>query len=341
MDLSFNHIGNAGMVALADAFEAVTATSSSSSSSTSTRLDLKELRISAIEMDQDGVAALGRIINGTKEGMGMRVGLEVLDVSANNFGPIGCSELASALCVDGEGFSCSLQGFDISSNNIGHQGTLHVAKLLGRCPGMQKLKLTSNGIGAKGIASLGEVAASGGLVNLVVLDLSHSKMGPFAAASIAAVLGSSHNLQKFVGASNALEDAGIVVIADSLKRSKCRTTLSFLSLSSTSMGDDGLCALADAIVEIPNLYSLDLGRNKVGMAGIDCLSASLLKCPKLYFLSLKDTPSLTSADSLARVFEWSLVQRVELRGCSFRTKDKATLTAVWVAAGKDENHLIF
>ena len=199
--------------------------------------------------------------------------LQELGICGLNLRDAGAALIAQAVVANK-----SLVNLHMANNYIGEQGAGALGTML-MTPGLQlaTLVLNNNGFGEMGVKKLAEALVSN--TSLSFLDLDGCGVGDQGAVTLAKVLQQNRNLThlRLSGdATNTLSDDEYESYADgrTLVRAKDIT-------------DEGLQALADAIVAGAQLQELRLRCNRIGPSGARILAAALLETETLRILDLE------------------------------------------------------
>ncbi|CAK0876893.1 unnamed protein product, partial [Prorocentrum cordatum] len=186
--------------------------------------------------DREAVKALFRRMSRAQLG-----GVTILDfdgmpppTAAQVAGLAGCLRLCARL-----------ERLDLNNCNIGPPGAQALAKALPSMPGLQVLRLDTNGIGG---------------------------IGDDGAQALAKALPSMPRLQHLHLASNGIGDDGAQALAKALPS---MPGLQHLRLASNGIGDDGAQALAKALPSMRGLQVLRLDSNGIGDDGAQALKSAL------------------------------------------------------------------
>ena len=190
----------------------------------------------------------------------------------HHFLKINCSGRLTRLYLDGNGldYSCAvqlarmvpvfkpLQKLFLNNNSLGGKSFEDgvIPKLLRGLPSLECLNLASNNLGDLSVHHL--VQYSGTCIkHLTHLDLSHNYISSTGAATLAETVLCYSNLKHLSIGGNPLEDAGIQNLSHSLADS----SLEYLNVSDTEMGDEGLVILASTLQSNSSLCTLILHSN--------------------------------------------------------------------------------
>jgi len=143
------------------------------------------------------------------------------------------------------------------------------------------LVLAENIVGSIGAASLAEAVPY--VKELILYDTSLGSAGAMQLASAV----SDSALEVLDICHNNIEDVGAKSLAQSLKKPSCHLT--WLSLTSNSIGEDGIEEIANSIASNKNLRELRLSRNFPGLSGLTALAKSLQNNATLKVLALKSS----------------------------------------------------
>ena len=176
LQLAHNHIGDAGLAALANAF-----------ASRGPLPHFKKLDLSDNDCGDAGMGTLAEVL-----GAGAVPTLEKLLLSSNDIGDDGAAFLASALA-----HLPNLVELTLDDNAISDEGlaSLAAAFALGALPQLRKLALDDNYITGDGLAGFAAAMMAPSLPDAVwalpaleMLDLDGNEFGPYGCAELAAVL---------------------------------------------------------------------------------------------------------------------------------------------------------
>jgi len=153
---------------------------------------------------------------------------------------------------------------------------------------LKQLYLTNNDIGDKGCAAVAGAAAA--VPNLELLYLARNHIGNDGLAALAEKASRSSMWQLVLTENEPIGDAGAIALAQAVSKepSTAFVNLKWLFLDSTSIGDKGVEALADAMVSgLPSIERLALHNCKLTNKGLGHLAraiekGALAKCQYLY-----------------------------------------------------------
>lgn len=199
--------------------------------------------------------------------------LEVLDLAHNALSPDHLRPIMEGLCttfVDKSNLITSVLVLDLSYCSLGIQGASELAKYLPRNPDLGILKLTSNELSDDGVAFIGDAVTM------------------------------NHQLMELYLDSNAITDAGLSRLAQSLDNA-----LEVFSLSNNSIKDIGVIDLAQALMSPDNnIEELLLIGNPLTIKAVQALNIAL-KMSHLKKLSLSFSEEQENIE--AQHFEQHLV----------------------------------
>ena len=209
LDLTDNHIGDDGAVALAEGLKDHTS--------------LLELRLGYNYITSQGALALVEVLQHNH--------LQHLDLSVNSIGPESMAALVDVICAD------SLQKLQLCGSGL-YLEDIVLSAGLKSCGQLVELDLSINDIGSHGVSSLAEGLKS--CRQLVKLDISNNIIGSYDMSSLAEGLQYCTNLQVLNLSNNNITSDGIAAIVGVMK--SCRY-LQELDLSWNSIGMDGAAVL--------------------------------------------------------------------------------------------------
>ena len=226
----------------------------------------------------------------------LRADHEVAAALCRKVGLRGCKELREARVVD-------WRKNDLSAADLAVFGTLGSV-----LPALVYLTLVENSgaAGPDGVQRLAEGLGAGALPAVTELDLVGLHVGDAGASALAAALGRGNLPRlKCLGLNSCgIGDAGLVALAPALRR---RPALTFLDLTSSPLGNEGLAAFVAppppaGALPLPTgglkkLRTLDLSYTQVTDAGCAALAAALDSgaLPALELLTLNGTPASAAA----------------------------------------------
>jgi Ran GTPase-activating protein (RanGAP) involved in mRNA processing and transport len=202
--------------------------------------------------------------------------LRSLDLGDNVIGPLGCKVLMAALETN-----TTLLKLDLSWNQCGHSGLGEGPKSIGRALSLngtlQELHLVSNQMQESGVKAI----AAGWLDRLVktgasalkVLDLSVSHVG----------------------------DAGARELSLALAHPQCKAT--HLSLNRSTLGDEGVLALATAVEASKELRRISLsGNHNLRAESIEALLRAFSRSSSLLDVDIEDSLHIARDEARANRF---------------------------------------
>lgn len=154
---------------------------------------------------------------------------------------------------------------------------------------MKQVYLTNNQIGDRGCVAIAAVAEV--LPNLEVLYLARNQIGDEGLAALAEKAARAPKLWQLILTENAsLGDEGVIAMADAVSKEPTTafTSLRWLFLDSTSVGDKGIEALSKAMIRgLPNVERLALHNCKLTNKGLVAIATAidagaLANCQYLY-----------------------------------------------------------
>jgi CheY-like chemotaxis protein/Ran GTPase-activating protein (RanGAP) involved in mRNA processing and transport len=158
------------------------------------------------------------------------------------------------------------------------------------CP-VKELSLTSNGIGADGVALLVDFLEGKGkpkgtkvMPYLDRLDLSNNKLGNDGLAKLTRAVAKRNgmHLVELRLSNNGIGHGGIETMMNKL----LQHNLVSLSLDKNAIGDQGCQLVAASLNGMKSLSRLNLGFNQIGSRGVNSLMRSLVACDSIQYLSL-------------------------------------------------------
>lgn len=154
---------------------------------------------------------------------------------------------------------------------VRNKGAEALAKALETDSMLQHLELCSNSIGDKGAAAVAKALKSNKA--LKYLDLSNNLIGDEGAEALAKALTCNTALEKLDLNVNCVRFAGAAALAEVLESNN--TTLQYLYIGATFIGDKGAVALAKTLETNVSLLHLGLHFNSIGDVGVTELAKAL------------------------------------------------------------------
>ena len=310
LELSLNHIGDEGALALAHSIESC--------------LSLHTLNLSCNNIGDDGAMAIVKAIASkhdknfnfhlwnndiTKHGadaLFQDINTNSLDIDSRNIGSSGAAIVLSSLVKyknEGQALTDALNGLftlNLSCNSIGDDGAKVLADTLKNCFNLKSLNLSRNSIGSEALADVlkhctslhtldisdnnicvaGVQALAGALkyhTDLHTLNISCNSLG---AVALADLIKHCPNLCKLIIADNSIGVHGSQVLADAIKYCK---NLHILDISRNNIGVEGATVLAEHCIK---LQTLDISHNNIGVEGATVLADAIKHCVKLQTLDI-------------------------------------------------------
>jgi len=197
--------------------------------------------------DRDAVAALQ-----SKVCQAVLAGVEDLDFTQLPWGPEELASLAKALTHMPLARSLDL---DPLKHGMSADG-IHAFFSHGALP-LKELLLGNNSLGDSGTVALAEAFAAGKMPFIELLRIGDSNIGDVGGLAIAKAIGGGHvpKLHNLRMQKNRLTSRSVVPLAQGIKEAKLKLTC--LMLYSNEMDDDGLLALADALVATGSIETLN------------------------------------------------------------------------------------
>lgn len=215
-------------------------------------------------------AALNRLL----EGLGSKSMVREFNLSSNMFGNRGAVVLVRFL----EGRQRSetpmprLDRLDLSNNNLGDDGTTQLTRAISKRSQVHlvDLKLSSNGIGAGGIETIMNKLLQH---NLISLSLDKNSIGDQGCQLVAASLQSMTALSRLNLSFNQIGSRGIISLMRTLVGCESMT---YLGLSGNILRISGAIALAFTLAQHPRLEEVDLDNCCLGQAAQCHLAAGII-----------------------------------------------------------------
>ncbi|XP_068690870.1 NLR family CARD domain-containing protein 3-like [Montipora foliosa] len=272
LDLSHNHVDDAGFKSLSEALKVNTCLTTLKlswneigaggaeflSEALKDNTSLTTLDLSYNQVDAAGAKSLS-------EALKVNTCLTTLKLSWNEIGAVGAESLSETLKVN-----TSLTTLDLRSSKIGPAGAKSLSEALKVNTCLTTLNLSYNQVDAASAKSLSEAVK----VNtcLTTLDLSKNETSSAGAKSLSEALKDNTSLTTLDLSHNHVDDAGVKSLSEALKVNTCLTTL-YLNKNETSSA--GAKSFSEALKDNTSLTTLDLSYNQVDAAGAKSLSEAL------------------------------------------------------------------
>ena len=298
LELSLNHIGDEGALALVHSIESC--------------LSLHTLNMSCNCVGDDGAMAIAKAIvskhdknfnlhlwnnNITKHGadallqIKKDINFKSLDIYSRNIGSSGAAAVSLFLAkyksegqapTDASNDFQKLFTLNLSCNSIGNVGAKELAGTLkiGSHLKLTSLNLSSNSIGFDGTTALADTLKY--CTALGTLDISNNNICVAGVKALACALKHCVDLHTLNISCNRLQD-GAVALSDLIKHCP---NLCKLIIADNSIGVHSSPVLADAIKYCKNLHILDISRNNIGVKGATFLADAIKYCKNLHILDI-------------------------------------------------------
>ncbi|KAI9349883.1 hypothetical protein DFJ73DRAFT_402778 [Zopfochytrium polystomum] len=225
---------------------------------------LERLELQACGLDDSAILIFSESVTQTRDAR-----LTKLDLSFNNFGPIGSTSFARALA-----HLRRITDLDLSWNNLGVEGARALAAAVPSCQSLSIMKLSRTSLSSPGCEALMTALASHD--GLLELGLDTIGIDDNAARSISFFLRTNMSLQRLCLRGNELSNDGAAAIAQALGVNQMLRTL---DLSFNNIGDDGASALSTlGLCHNFVLSDLSLEFNKISDAGATAIATALPVC---------------------------------------------------------------
>ena len=199
-------------------------------------------------------------------------------VHSNDLKSAGVIKLASALKL-----LCNLKELDFSNVQIMEDAANDIAEIIFRNNKMEKLWLNDNHLKAAGIKAICKSLKQN--VSLKLLNVNNSNITEEVADDIAAVIANNLLLTHFYVGNNKLKSAGVIRIANALKKLHCLRELDF---SGNQITEDAANDICEIIASNSQLEELSLSDNKLKVVGIQIICKGLKGISNLRLLHLEN-----------------------------------------------------
>jgi Ran GTPase-activating protein (RanGAP) involved in mRNA processing and transport len=249
--------------------------------------------------------------------LALRTGLRVFAADACNLTSTEASLLADGLLGNGS----TLESFSLSQNErLGADGARVLARALEGNSMLQRLHLSSCGIGSEGAAAVATAMADGGIAALRQLTLDRNALGDDGASALANALRTDSHVVAIDLSSNQIGAPGMSALATALTLNP-ETAVEDLWLKSNSAGDAGAEALAGLLRRNTKIRTLALWGNAISDGGGEAIERSLRQNRELEQLALHEHNSIRS-EPLAIKLEAAAARNAEAHargGAGMRT----------------------
>ncbi|KAF6262551.1 hypothetical protein COO60DRAFT_614938 [Scenedesmus sp. NREL 46B-D3] len=168
----------------------------------------------------------------------------------------------------------SLEELDFSGMKLSFDGWCTLLEACSKSKSLQVLSLKGCELGALGEEAQEKLARCIGACKLAVLDVSQNQLGDSFVLILSEQVAGSDSLTVLDLSENSITDDGVTVLAGVLDVDGLSCPLKQLDLSFNRLQDNGCCALASMMANVP-LLALELEGNLIGDPGCVALAAAL------------------------------------------------------------------
>lgn len=201
-------------------------------------------------------------VRACKEALVSQKGIEALA-----FKNVGCSPEACEAIAELVQCKASLKKLHLYNNMSDNRGAQAIARLLTECPKLEDFMMVSSRVKEEGGQAL--VKALEGK-SMRSLNLSDNFLGPETGTMLAAPLASMAHLSTLNLSETSLEDEGVMAIAQALEGAA--PNLEVLELAANEITGEGCQDLCEALAKKDNLRVLNLKENELGDKGAVCVA---------------------------------------------------------------------
>ncbi len=243
------------------------------------------LQMVHLRVDDDTATALASAVQ--------QCPLKKLDLAYNLITSVGAKAFAMALQ------DCGLESLLLGRNSIEEEGTKYIAKVLAKgLTNLRTLDLSRNGIKDEGLFALAEALPLSRLDTLLVDQNALTFAG--LERLCLALPESPQLLNLSIGNNTALENKGIILLAETLKF----TNLERLSVQACGFDDQGLAKLAEEVGKSPTMELLDISSNNlITDTGLSKLMECLKTHRTMHTIKMNTNNSRTSLGKRKQVEE--------------------------------------
>ena len=372
IDLSWNHIGEAGAQALAEALKINTS-------------------VTTIALYQNNIGDAGA--QALAEALKTNTSVKEIDLKGNNIGEAGAQALAEALKIN-----TSVTTIALYQNNIGDAGEQAVQQIMAYTsrneleqllqrirandPTLTTINLSYKDIGAAGAQALAEALKTN--TSVTTINLHYNNIGDAGSQALAKALKTNTSVTTIYLFENNIGDAGAQALAEALKTNtsvtkiyltnnkigaagaqalaevlKTNTSVTKINLSSNKIRDAGAQALAEALKTNTTVSTIDLHDNKIGDAGAQSLAEALKTNTSLTEIDLRRNDlrnnfqipindslkrNLTNAEKLINVVQSNdstAVKELLALGASVNYQDENGKTALQCAIQEGRLEIVY
>ncbi|XP_042196447.1 NLR family, CARD domain containing 5 isoform X2 [Callorhinchus milii] len=233
---------------------------------------LSEIDLSHNDIGDRGAEELGKILQDVH-------GLRKLSLESIGTSPAGARMLAMGLgrCLD-------IEELNLSQNELGEAGASEMGKVLSQMERLKKINLCRRRT-ASGSSVGGQLLAKGlsNCIKLEEINLDSLELGDSGVQLLAMGLLTMPHLKKLNLRSNSISSRGAAQLADCLRGS---TEIEDIDLCDNYIEDLGANKLADVLPNMKHLKKLNLTRNNITAAGGSKVVEALGQCPSVQEIHL-------------------------------------------------------
>ena len=164
--------------------------------------------------------------------------------------------------------------------------TINSSTALAFClPNLQQLSMAGSILNDEHLECLANALSQSKSTRLKYLDLSTNEFGPRGVIALAAALGECTILEHLDLSANSIGDTGLKYLARSLST---HSSLQYLNISDCNVDGigEGVMDLAEVLSQHPRLSYLNLSMNSLGNKGLQALADTMMNFENLQFLGL-------------------------------------------------------
>ena len=153
-----------------------------------------------------------------------------------------------------------LEIFEFHNNMSGEPGANHLRELFPHMPLLKEYRFSGTRAGRAGSYAIASSLASSNIENLIRLDLADNLFGKEGAEQLAILLQKNQNLRQVILRDGLLEDEGIEIIMNALKKYNSKK-ITYLDIGANDITEDGALFVAKGIKKMTSLEELSLDEN--------------------------------------------------------------------------------
>lgn len=227
------------------------------------------------QIDAISTGAIARELLETKNG------IRRFDFSGTTLSTASASEIADSLSKATPGIEILV----LSRTHMGARGGVQIGKAIKRHPTLKELHLDNNLVGDKPVVQLAKKLQTRKAPKIEILNLSEMNLSVNSMEELSKAIAFSPNLKELDLTGNfRISPSGAKVLANGVKANK---SLRKIVARYCDLGDEGIFALVDAVMEHGNIEHLDIMWNNMSNKGSAAIAMLLKVNRKLKYLNIQ------------------------------------------------------